>query len=280
MMLSDIFTNATPGADGIWRTERQSPVSYGDEGHENCIGVEERSFWFAHRNRCIAAAIQRHPPDPALPFIDAGGGNGVVAAMIRGLGYRVVLVEPGASGIRNARGRGLTELVQASIADIKVTQGSLGAIGIFDVLEHIPDDAAALRSLHGMLAKGGRIYATVPAHRWLWSSADVDAGHFRRYTRRRLLRLLEACGFDVDLCTYFFWPLPAPMILLRGLPEALHLRARRPSRSRIASEHQHGGRLLEMILRPEATRLRLGRTIPWGASCIVVATRRDCARAS
>src|SRR4030095_4970802 len=99
--------------------------------------------------------------------------------------------------------------------------GSFGAIGMFDVLEHIEDDAQALRALHGMLADGGRLYATVPAHRRLWSAADRDAGHFRRYTTRQLRGLFGRCGFDLDVCSYYFWPLPLPMLLLRSLPEWL-----------------------------------------------------------
>jgi SAM-dependent methyltransferase len=278
--LDEIITNLGRDADGVWRTPAHSRVSYSDQGHDTCHGVEDGSFWFAHRNRCIAAAIQHAPPDPGLPFADVGGGNGFVAAMIRDLGYRVVLVEPGAAGIAHARERGLHELVQASIVDLDVAPRSLGAIGLFDVIEHIERDGDALLALRGMLSDGGKIYATVPAHRWLWSGADEQAGHFRRYTARQLQDLFRRCGFTVDLCSYTFWPLPLPMYLMRTLPERLHLRgAGTPRRARVEGEHRQRGQFLERLLALEEKRLRQGRRMPFGASLIVAATKTAAAPA-
>lgn len=269
------FRNVTQSPDGVWRVDARSAVSYPEQGHDTCHAVEDHSFWFAHRNRCIAAVLRRFPADARLPFADVGGGNGFVAAMVRSLGYRVVLVEPGPGGIAHGRERGLDELVQASIVDLDVAPGSLGAIGLFDVLEHIEDDAAALRSMHRMLADGGKVYATVPAHRWLWSNADDQAGHFRRYTRTQLASRFSRCGFDVDLCSYYFWPLPLPMWLLRSLPDRLsRSRADRADRSRVNAEHRPSGSLLERVLSPEVRALARGRPVPMGASCILVATRR------
>jgi 2-polyprenyl-3-methyl-5-hydroxy-6-metoxy-1,4-benzoquinol methylase len=48
----------------------------------------------------------------------------------------------------------------------------LDLVGAFDVLEHIEDDNRVLRELYRMLAPNGVVIATVPQHRWLWSSVD------------------------------------------------------------------------------------------------------------
>lgn len=279
-MPSEFIDNIRVGDDGVWRTTVRSTVSYPDEGHDSCHGVEDGSFWFAHRNRCIAGAIRRHPPPATRPFADVGGGNGFVAAMIRQLGYRVVLIEPGASGIAHARERGIDELVQASIVDLEVRPGSLGAIGLFDVIEHIERDAEALRSLRGMLAEDGRIFATVPAHRWLWSSVDREAGHFRRYTVRQLRRVFADAGFEVEFCSYYFWPLPLPMFLLRTLPEWLRLRRGAKRREqRVGAEHRGRGGLLDRLLAVESSRFERGLRVPFGASCLVVARPAPARRA-
>lgn len=277
--LQHIIKNVTRGEDGVWRTIARSSVSYPDQGHDTCHGVEDDSFWFAHRNRCIAALIRHDPPDRSLPFADVGGGNGYVASMVKELGYDVVLVEPGASGIAHARERGIDDLVQASIVDLDIEPGKLGAIGLFDVLEHIEHPGDALRSLRDMLADGGKIYATVPAHGWLWSSADAEAGHFRRYTTGQLEALLARSGFNVGLCSYYFWPLPLPMFLLRALPERVRLRrAPRPRAVRVGSEHRRRGRLPEWLLSFEVNALGRGRRVPFGASCVVVATKHAVMR--
>lgn len=265
--------------DGVWRPQVRSSVSYPEAGHDSCYNVEDTSFWFAHRNRCIAAVINAFPPNPALPFVDMGGGNGYVAAMIQRMGYQTVLLEPGAQGIAHARERGLAELVQASSTDLQIKPGTIGAVGLFDVVEHIEDAATALRNLHPTLAEHGRIYVTVPAHTALWSSIDVQAGHFRRYNRTSLGRLFHGCGFDVDFNSYYFWPLPPPMFLMRSLPERLGLRrASKPRNERISQEHRSGAGLLNRLLALEERALGKGRNIPFGASCILVASKRAASK--
>ena len=270
----DFIDNVRRGDDGVWRPTTLSEVSYPDDGHDSCHGIEDGSFWFLHRNRCIAAVINHHPPRIDMPFADVGGGNGFVAAMIKQLGYRVVLIEPGASGVRHANERVLDELVQASIVDLSIRPKSLGAIGMFDVIEHIERDSDALRALRDMLVEGGKLYATVPAHNWLWSSVDVEAGHFRRYSAQRLKRLFTDCGFEVDFCSYYFWPLPPPMFLMRTLPEWLRLRrGGRGRQQRLSSEHRGTGGLLDRLLSVEVERFGRGLSVPFGASCILAARR-------
>ncbi len=267
----DVIRNVALAADGVWRPTGKSTVSYPEEGHDTRFGLEEGSFWFAHRNRCIAAVVSRYEPPHGLPILDVGGGNGFVARMLHGMGYRTILVEPGDSGIRNARARGLPGLVQASTDDLDILPGSVGAIGLFDVIEHIPDDAAALRAFHRMLAPGGRVYVTVPAHAWLWSSADDHAGHQRRYTKPGIRDLFTRCGYDVDFASYYFWPLPLPMLAGRVLAEMIS--RRRDHSGRATSEHAGKHPWLDKLLAREEARLRRGRSIPMGASCIVAATK-------
>lgn len=45
---------------------------------------------------------------------------------------------------------------------------------------------------------------SVPAYQWAWSDHDVQAGHHRRYTRRRLSRLVEGTGMTLLRSTYAF----------------------------------------------------------------------------
>src|SRR4051794_8998163 len=40
------------GEDGVWFASKREPVSYLEEGNALCFQLEEKSFWFAHRNAC------------------------------------------------------------------------------------------------------------------------------------------------------------------------------------------------------------------------------------
>jgi SAM-dependent methyltransferase len=72
-----------------------------------------------------------------------------------------------------------------------------------NVLEHIEDDQGELRVAHSTLASGGRILIFVPAHQWLMGRFDLRVGHFRRYTRRSLIPIVEAAGFTIRFSAYF-----------------------------------------------------------------------------
>jgi len=81
--------------------------------------------------------------------------------------------------------------------------GPFDAVCLFDVLEHIEDDGAALDSVAGMIHPGGLLFVTVPALPWLWSRHDVAFGHHRRYLQGPLLALLRDHGFEVLHSSYF-----------------------------------------------------------------------------
>ena len=67
-----------------------------------------------------------------------------------------------------------------------------------NVLEHIKDDAAALRCFREILAPGGRLVLLVPACPSLYSRIDAGLDHYRRYSRAELALKLEAAGFRVE----------------------------------------------------------------------------------
>lgn len=72
-----------------------------------------------------------------------------------------------------------------------------------NVLEHIEDDAAALRRMHDVLAPGGRVVLILPALQILYGAIDRAIGHFRRYDDAEIRARLEAAGFAVDHASSF-----------------------------------------------------------------------------
>jgi SAM-dependent methyltransferase len=265
-------------SDGVWYSRTRTDVSYPADGNVQCAQVEEKSFWFGHRNRCILALTHAYPPPGAI--FDIGGGNGYVTHALVTSGLDAVLVEPGPAGARAAKARGLDNVVCATLDDAKFRNRSIPAIGLFDVIEHIRDDSGFMRRVYEILTAGGRLYLTVPAHAWLWSTDDVDAGHHRRHSLGSVSELIESAGFKVDFATYIFRFLPVPIFLLRTIPTRLGFRnTDAPNPQRMQREHgaHRGGlaRLLtERLLAPEIGRIR--RSIPMrvGASCLLAASRR------
>lgn len=277
MDLADIVPRCTLAPDGIWYAPNQESVSYPSLGNEECFELEDSSFWFQHRNACIAAAVRQFPPPPGDSIFDIGGGNGFVSLNLFRAGFDVVVVEPGRVGATNSKQRGLPAVVCATSSSAGIPRSSLGAVGLFDVIEHIEEDVAFLASLRALMKSGGRLYATVPAHSILWSGEDEAAGHFRRYTLRSLSTALERGGFRREYATYFFRPLPLPIFLLRAVPYRLgRSRASHPSPLDTRRDHvlQEGlaTRALFRILSSEVNAIASRRTMRVGASCLIVAT--------
>ena len=270
--LNQYANNLDRREDGVWYAPTTAAVSYPDDGHEQCAEIEAGSFWFKHRNACITALLDTLPP-PDLTVFDIGGGNGFVASALQSAGYETVVVEPGESGASKAATRNIPNVICAALQDAQFKRGSLPAVGLFDVVEHIEDDVSFMQEIGALLAPGGRVYLTVPAYQWLWSDADDAAGHFRRHTTASMTTLLQRAGLGVDYATYFFRFLPLPVFVLRAMPARLGLTRQA---EQVQQDHAGAGAaagLVEFILRPEVENIGRLKAMRFGGSCLIAASK-------
>lgn len=235
--IESLGANLSRGEDGIWYGEGHEAVSYPEEGSAACFDVEDDSFWFAHRNRCIVSIVGAFAPPRGEPICDIGGGNGFVSQGLARAGHEVVIVEPRPVGARNARARGLEHVICASTETAGFRPQSLSAVGLFDVIEHLGDDLAFLGALRELLRPTGLMYLTVPSHPFLWSGEDAAAGHFRRYAAHELETKLEQAGFRVAFSSGIFRFLLVPIFLVRALPWKLGFRPDQQGLPGLARDH-------------------------------------------
>ena len=100
----------------------------------------------------------------------------------------------------------LLDLVKDSSVDhVFNVAGRVDTILSMNVLEHIKDDVAAVQNMFKLLAPGGRLMLLVPAHPWCFTAIDENLGHFRRYNRSGLSRLIKEAGFKVRKARYLNW---------------------------------------------------------------------------
>jgi SAM-dependent methyltransferase len=254
---------------GYWRAPGTWDVSYPEGAHARCAELEDRSAWFAHRNRAVLAAVRRYPPESG-PIFDVGAGNGFVATALERAGFPTVAIEPSSEGALAAVRREVANVVCGVLPSDAFRHETAGAIGMFDVIEHIEDDRGTLAALRPYLRPGGRLYLTTPAYPWLWSDVDEFSGHYRRYTVPQLREVVEAAGYRVDYATYIFWAVPPVLFLTR--------RFRRRNAPPPAGEHTLGGSLVRRAVEwgfgVETPWIARGRAIPFGGSCLLVASGR------
>ena len=96
----------------------------------------------------------------------------------------------------------------------------------FEVLEHLPEPAAALDEWRGRLRPGGWLLVTVPAGERHFGAADRRVGHFRRFEPAGLRRLLEGAGLELLILERFGFPLGYALEAARNVVAARQESAR------------------------------------------------------
>lgn len=143
----------------------------------------------------------------ALRILNVGCGTGELSLRLAARGHRVHGIDLEAEHVKLAQrhggvgGPGLATFEVAAIEDYRGA-GDFDCVLSTDVLEHIEDDRAALARMVSLVRPRGLVLLTVPAGQWLFGYHDEAMGHFRRYTRTSLRRLVgEFC--DVETMRYF-----------------------------------------------------------------------------
>jgi ubiquinone/menaquinone biosynthesis C-methylase UbiE len=169
--------------------------------YERMYSLEDSYWWFVGRHRLIESLLTAcyglpgTASDPLL-FLDVGCGTGAMSARLQRWG-EVVSADFSWLALQFSRRRGLSHLLQADAMRLPLRANSFDALVCMDVLEHLPDDQAALCEFFRVLKPGGRVFATVPAYPHLWSEHDVALMHHRRYLRPQLAERVGKAGFHI-----------------------------------------------------------------------------------
>jgi hypothetical protein len=130
-----------------------------------------------------------------------------------------------------------------------------------------------MASVHRALRPGGLFIVTVPQHAWLWSAADEQAHHQRRYSRADLRTKLERHGFKVRYCTSFvFALLPLMYLSRRRKPAAAAAAGGAVDCEELSLPPALDG-LMELGMRLDELLIAAGVSLPAGGSLLVVAQR-------
>ena len=135
--------------------------------------------------------------------IGAGAGDYAAAWLAEGVG-RITLseVDPHLLGGLHSRFERDDRVAVRDLDVMRSPDGEHSAVVAFNVLEHIEDDAGALRSARKLVRPGGAIVMLVPAFEFATSRFDFDIGHYRRYTKKTLGAAYRNAGIEVERVAY------------------------------------------------------------------------------
>jgi 2-polyprenyl-3-methyl-5-hydroxy-6-metoxy-1,4-benzoquinol methylase len=172
--------------------------------------------------------------------LDFGCGNGAQTAQFAQAGCKILAVDIDDEDLKALR-RFLDKEKVRTIQPVRydgarlpLAEGSVDLVLSFEVLEHVPDEAVALREIHRVLKPHGEIIFSVPNKGWLFETHGAHLPllawnrvpffswlpHFlhrrfakaRIYRKRDIVRLLQRHGFEILAAQY----VTAPMDVLKS----------------------------------------------------------------
>jgi SAM-dependent methyltransferase len=196
-------------------------VSMADEWFEI---ANKDHFWMRWRFKVIVKKLKAFAPlNSEMKFLEIGCGHGQFLEQCKGT------LPISIDG---------SDLNVFALKQIENTQGDIFVYNVFDrnkdllnkydgaflldVIEHIEDDSSFLKAAVDHVKPGGLIVINVPALSLLFSKYDVVAGHKRRYTKKKIEKLLIRAGIrPVSISYWGLLMLPialARKIYLRFVP--------------------------------------------------------------
>jgi 2-polyprenyl-3-methyl-5-hydroxy-6-metoxy-1,4-benzoquinol methylase len=225
----------------------------------------QQHWWWRARERAILAEIRRlgFLEDGTANILDVGCGDGLLFSSLAGFG-KVFGVESDETTL--AADSPWRERIYCQPFDGNFQPSRrFDLILMLDVLEHLPDPAAALEHARSLLRPEGRILITVPALNALWTTHDDINHHYIRYDRQSFRTLASAAGVDLMSMQYLFhWT--CPIKLLIRLKERLWQTTPQPPKVPL--------RLINrMLLALACAELRVAAhlRLPFGSSLLAVA---------
>ena len=194
--------------------------------------LENEHWWFRGRRKVymglLAASLGSDMGGDARGrALDLGCGLGGFIPSLKSLGFEVFAADMDFDSLAFCQQRGFEHCSEVDCYQLPYANDSFELVTLFDVAEHIEQDAVMLAEVSRVLKPGGRVMLSVPAYQFLYANNDRIAQHYRRYTRAKISQLLTDAGLTVERNTHtnvFLSPLIIPAVLVLKAVEALFLK--------------------------------------------------------
>jgi len=158
--------------------------------------------------------MMRFFPSNPKHIIDIGCGDGFFLERLTKKGLIVDGIDASAQAVKLCKERlgGASGHIECCLIEEYKPKYLYDLLLCGEVLEHIEDDEHFLEEISRLAAINAVLILTVPLDMSLWSKADENAGHFRRYTKSEIFSKLQKAGFIIE--EYVIWGFPITRFLM------------------------------------------------------------------
>jgi len=252
-----------PGDSG-W-TEELTALHEDTDDENHYINVASREHAISRVKRWIAS---RNPV-----IIDIGCSSGYTLKLLRArLPEATILGADFIMGPLEKLGESVPDLplLHFDLRHCPLPDASLDGVILLNVLEHIKEDAAALRQIARILKPGGIAAIEVPAGPGIYDIYDKQLQHFRRYRMRDVVQRVRSAGLEVVERSHLGCLLyPAFWIVKKR--NQRHLNAPPDVQKGIVAGNMrqaHDSALMNLLMRAES-QLRHLVYLPFGIRCLL-----------
>jgi ubiquinone/menaquinone biosynthesis C-methylase UbiE len=183
--------------------------------------IESTHWWFVARRQAVHDLVVKARLAPSARILEIGCSGGLLMEQFQREGFTDVQgIDISPAGVELCRKKNLTaQIMDAQHLDFP--DACFDFVTASDVLEHLADEAGALREWRRVLKPGGVLLVFVPAFMFLWTSHDVANKHYRRYLASELNQRMLTTGFTIVRSSYWNSFLFPPIALLRTVKRLL-----------------------------------------------------------
>lgn len=180
--------------------------------------IEREHFWHKGRREIIHEMIKQYGKKTAknnLTMLELGCGNGNIVQYLKKKAINIEGADISLAGLKSCKKEADIPLYQVDILRTPFCSDSYDIVGLFDIIEHLDDDVAALKEAYRICKKNGIVIITVPANSLPWSYFDDISGHKRRYSKDDLISKIKETGFRIEKISFFMFFLSSFLLIFR-----------------------------------------------------------------
>lgn len=147
-------------------------------------------------------------------MLEIGSGIGNISEFLLRAKFNVTLSDFDEQYCKQLRDRfltaaGLDDVICLDIVDKMFSEKYHDYFSLFDsivllnVIEHVDDDALAIRNCWNLLKQDGNMIIVAPAYSFLYNRFDSGLQHRRRYRKKSLSEMIVHNGFEIIASRYF-----------------------------------------------------------------------------